>query len=210
MPVVLALALAAALPLNASETVRRFSQEIAVGNADKVVLDFPVGEVQVTAWDQRQVKVDLGLECRKETARCVAAAKSVRLVYRVSGDSLRIEVKDWPKLTGGKGLQVVAHVSVPRDLPLAANLGVGELRISGLEADLDGDLGVGELRVDLPQAAFGQAHLDTGIGEATLLAGGRRVSHGGLIARSVDWNDGPGRSRVNLDCGVGEIDLTLR
>jgi hypothetical protein len=143
-------------------------------------------------------------------ARCAAAAKAVRLVYRVAGDTLRIEVKDWPRFTGGKGLQVVARVSVPRDLPLVANLGVGELRIKGLEADLDGDLGVGELRVELPRSAVRQVHLDTGIGEATLLAGGSRFSHGGLIARSVDWNDGPGKARVNLDCGVGEIDVTLK
>lgn len=210
IPAVLALALACALPLRASETVRHFTQDLTVQNADKVALDFPVGEVRVTGWDQRQVQLDVRLKCHRETDRCIAAAKAVRLVYRMAGDTLRVEIKNWPKFSGGKGLQVEAQVSVPRDLPLIANLGVGELVISGLEADLDGDLGVGELRVTLPQSAVRQVHLDTGIGESSLVAGGQRFERGGLISRGIDWRDGTGRSTIHLDCGVGEIAVTLK
>ena len=143
---ILALALAGALPLSASETVRHFGQQLELEGADRVAIDLPVGEATITGWDQRQVSLDLILKCQHATERCTAAAKATRLVYRVSGGTLRIELKNWPKF-GGKGLQVDARISVPRDLPLLANLGVGELNISGLEADVDGDLGVGELNV---------------------------------------------------------------
>lgn len=208
-PAILALALASALPLSASETVRHFNQQLATSSASKVAVDLPVGEATITGWDQPQVEIDLLLKCQHQTDRCVAAAKAVRLVYRIAGETLHLELKNWPKL-GGKGLQVAARISVPRGLPLTADLGVGELTISGLESDVDGDVGVGELKVDLPLAAVHEAHLDTGIGQATLVAGGRRIERGGLIAREVDWREGTGRARVRLDCGVGEIDLTLR
>ena len=198
-----------ALPLTAEETARHFNQQIAVAGTQKVALDFPVGELTVEGWDQHQVQLDVRLTCHRATDRCLDAAKAVRLVYRTSGDTLRIEVKSWPKF-GGKGLHVEAHLQVPRELDLAANLGVGEMNLHGLEGDVDGDLGVGEVNATLPEAAFAQANLDTGIGEATLLAGGQRYERGGLFTREISWKEGRGRSKVRLNCGVGEVDLALK
>ncbi len=205
----MALALAAALPLSASETVRHFGQQLDAAGTDRIAVDLPVGEATITGWDQDQVAIDLVLKCHHDSGRCAAAAKATRLVYRTTGGTLRIELKDWPKL-GGKGLQMEAKISVPRDRVLQANLGVGELNISGIEADVDADLGVGEMNVHLPLASFREAHLDTGIGESSLVAGEARIEHGGLIAREIDWHEGRGRSQVRLDCGVGEIDLTMK
>jgi len=208
-PTLLALALACAVPLSASETVRHFTQELSVDKAEKVMIDFPVGEVTITGADQRQVRLDVLLKCNRDTERCAEAAKAVHLIYRISGGTLHVEVKDWPKMSG-KGLNVEARISVPRDLSLIANLGVGELNIAAMEADVDGDLGVGQLNVTLPQEAVHSVYLDTGIGESSLLAGGHRYEHGGLISRAVRWSEGSGHAKVRLDCGVGEIQASLK
>jgi hypothetical protein len=203
-------AMAAARPLAAEETTaRRFSQQIEATGAQRISLDVPVGEMTVEGWDQRQVQVDVRLLCRRATDRCLEAAKAIHLVYRTAGDTVRVEVKGWPKF-GTKGLNLKAHVSVPRDLPLAANLGVGEMNLRGLEGDVDGDVGVGQMNVSLDEAAIAQANLDTGIGEANLSAGGQRYQKGGLFGREIRWKEGRGRSKVRLNCGVGEIDLDLK
>lgn len=199
------------VPAGADEVVRSFRQEIPVAGADRIHLEFPVGEVTVEAWDNPRVSLDVKVACNHERSkRCVEAAKNLRLVYNTSGDRLHVEVKNWPKFAGTKGLHVIAKINVPRGLPLRAELGVGELSVQGTAGDLDVDLGVGEVNVTLPKDAIRTVDLDTGVGEASLTAGGRHYESSGLIARQLSWHKGPGRAGVKVDCGVGEIDVTLK
>ena len=194
----------------AEEIVRSFQQQIPMGGAGEVSLDFPVGEITVEAWESPQVGVDVKLACNHKTSRCMEAAQALRLVYNTSGDRLRVEVKNWPKFGGTKGLHVIARINVPRDLPLRAELGVGELNIQGTTNKLTVDLGVGEVNITLPKEAIGSVDLDTGVGEATLVAAGRRIESSGLIGRELRWDKGTGRADVTVDCGVGEIDVILK
>lgn len=201
--------LCAALPTEAKEVIRSFQKQLPVGNIDDIHIEIPVGEVEIEASDARQVEVKVELVCDKQTARCLAAAKNVRFVYTTDDGRLHFEMKDWPK-AGTKGLHARARFSVPKDLALKAELGVGELTITGIENDLQVDLGVGEVNVTLPEAAVESVSLDTGIGEASLSAGGRRYESAGLFVRQVDWNKGKGQARVEVDCGVGEVNVALK
>ena len=206
----LAAALLWATSAGAEEIVRSFRQQIPAGGAREISLDFPVGEVTVEAWESSQVDLDVKLACNHRiTNRCAEAAKNVRLVYDNSGDRLRVEVKNWPKF-GTKGLHVLARIHVPRNIPLHAELGVGEMSIQGTESDLTVGLGVGEVNITLPQEAIHTVDLDTGVGEASLRAAGRHYESAGLISRELRWDKGTGRAGVTVDCGVGEIDVTLR
>jgi hypothetical protein len=206
---ILAAALLWVVPAGAKETVRSFRQQIPVGGAGKIHLDFPVGKVEVTAWDSREVDVDVRIVCNKPSSRCERAAQELRLVYNTTGDQLEVKIAHWPHWSGTKNLNVVAVLRVPRDLPLRADLGVGELTIDGIASDVTADLGVGEVHVTLPKEAIGSADIDTGVGEASLVADGRRYSSEGLFSRQINWNKGSGRGRVKVDCGVGEIHVTL-
>jgi hypothetical protein len=198
-----------ALPASAKEVVRSFRQQIPVGSAGGIHLDFPVGELRVEGWDGRQVDLDVQIVCNHESSRCEGAAKGLRLVYNAAGGRLDVKIKDWPHWGGTRGLNVNATIHVPRNLPLSTDLGVGSLTIQGIAADVTADLGVGEVHVNLPKEAIGSAAIDTGIGEASLSAGGRRYSSGGLITRQIHWDKGTGHGRVKVDCGVGEIHVTL-
>ena len=184
-------ALALGQPASAKEIVRSFRQQIPIGTAIRIHLDFPVGEVKVEAWDSPQVDLDVKITCNEMSNRCEEAAKALRLVHSGSDGQLEIKVKDWPHFGATKGLNVDATLRVPRNLPLRA------------------DLGVGEVHVSLPKEAIGSAAIDTGIGEASLVANGRRYSSGGLITRAIHWDKGLGHARVKVDCGVGEIHVTL-
>jgi hypothetical protein len=194
----------------AKEIVRSFRQQIPIGNAEAISLDFPVGEVTVEASTGSQVDLDVKLACNKRSSRCEEAAKALRLVYNTAGDRLRVEVRNWPKFGGTRGLHVIARISVPRDVPLRAELGVGELNIEGITGDLTADLGVGEVNIVLPKEAVRSVDLDTGVGEASLVADGRHYESSGLVARELNWDRGTGQAEVTVNCGVGEIDVILR
>jgi hypothetical protein len=132
----------------------------------------------------------------------------VKVVYSRDESDLTLRLKEWPK-SRNRGLEAHVHVQVPHDLRLKAHLGVGELSIADVASDLEADLGVGELNITLPADAIGSVSADTGIGEASLVAGGRHYESAGLIAREIRWTKGTGKAHVEADCGVGEIDIRL-
>lgn len=209
LPLAAAVVLLWTLPAQAKETVRRFTQQIPADGVHLVDLNFSVGQVNVDAWDGQGVQIDVQLQCHGESSSCRKAAQQVRLVFSTDGGKLHVETKDWPKLFH-HGLEAQIHVQMPRNLPLTADLGVGEMDISGLEKDVKANLGVGQLTLTLPAAAVGSVHADTGVGETSLFAGGQHFDSAGLITRTLHWDRGTGTAKITADCGVGEIDVRVR
>jgi hypothetical protein len=202
-------ALLGALPAAADDVVRTLDRQLSAADVSSIHLDFPVGEVRVDAAAGRQVQVQVKLECDTiRKSRCTEAAKGIELTSSTTNDRLHVGLKGWPK-GGNRGLEAEFIVTVPRDLPLVADLGVGEMKITGLESDVSADLGVGEVTVTLPESAVGEVHVDTGVGEANLFAQGRHWESSGFIARELSWKKGRGKAAVNVDCGVGEAQVRL-
>lgn len=209
-PILIAAAvLLAALPASADDVVRTLSQRYPTGGAQSVALDVPVGSLIVNASDQDQVNVELRLECDRGKDRCAELAKTVKLVGSSRGDRLRVEIDGWPK-GNQDGLEAHVRVSMPRDLALNADLGVGKLQISGIEDDITADVGVGEISVTSPASAVRSVHLDSGVGDATLRASGKSLNGSGMVGKELYWNKGAGSAVLKLDCGVGDIDVSLQ
>ena len=206
---VTAIALLAALPAAADEVVvRTLERQVSAAEAARIQLDFPVGELKVEVGSGREVEVHVELECDSpRKTRCAEAARQVELVVS-SGNRVSVELKGWPK-SGNRGLEGNFRVTVPRDLPLNAELGVGSMTISGLEADLTANLGVGDVLVVMPESAVGEVRVDTGVGDANLLAGGQHIEGSGFVGKELDWTKGSGKAEVEIDCGVGEVRVRL-
>ena len=190
------------------EVVRRFVKELPADGVERVVVDIPVGEVVIEGGSDQQVHLEVRLECDDRKKACEELAQRVKVVYSRDEGDLTLRLKEWPK-SRNKGLEAHVRVQVPRDLPLKAHLGVGELSIADLANSVQADLGVGELNITLPADAVGTVNADTGIGEASLVAGGYHYESAGLVAREIRWDKGTGKARVEADCGVGEIDIRL-
>jgi hypothetical protein len=197
------------IPAQANETVRSFNKQIPTDDVKLVDLDFSVGQVNVEAWDGRTVQLDVKLQCHRDSSSCREAAQKIRLVFSTDAGKLHVETKDWPKLNS-HGLEAEIRVRMPRHLPLKANLGVGQMEIAGLANDVKADIGVGQLTLTLPESAVSSVRADTGVGEASLIAGGRHYDSAGLITRELHWTKGTGTAKISADCGVGEIDVKLR
>ncbi|HSS52617.1 MAG TPA: hypothetical protein VLX28_27050, partial [Thermoanaerobaculia bacterium] len=150
---ILAAALLWVLPASADEVVRSFRQQIPIANAHQIRLDFPVAELNVDSVPGDQVGLDVKVKCREKTGRCADRAHELKLIYDNSGEVFKIEMKMFPKWHGSSHLKIIAHITVPRDLALRAELGVGEMNVHGVAGDLNLNLGVGQVNVDLPKEA---------------------------------------------------------
>jgi hypothetical protein len=205
-----AAALLGSLPAAADSdvVVRRFLKQLPGAGVERVLVDVPVGEVIIDGGTGAQIQLEVRLECDERGGACEDLAQRVKVVFSREAGELTLRVKEWPK-TSNKGLEAHVRVLVPRDLALEAHLGVGQLNIASLEGNVEAELGVGELNITLPAASVGSVSADTGIGAANLVAAGRHYESAGLVAREIRWNKGAGKSRVEADCGVGEIDIKL-
>lgn len=204
-----AAALLAALPAAGDEIVRTLDSQISAAEASRIHLEFPIGELKVEAGDSRQVEVHVDVKCEsKRKTRCIEATKALSLVA-TPGERLHVELKGWPK-SGNRGMEADVRVTVPRDLPLQADLGVGELGVSGMEADLSVDLGVGNVNIVMPESAVRSVSIDTGVGEANVYAAGQRIEGSGFISKDVKWTKGEGKARVSVDLGVGDAEVRLQ
>jgi len=203
-----AAALLVALPVAADEVVRTLDRQVSAADASRIHLDFPVGDLEVEVGSGREVEIQVELECDSpRKTRCIEAAKKIEILVS-SGDKLKVELKNWPK-SGDRGMEGNFRVTVPRDLPLNAELGVGAMTIKGMEADVVANLGVGDVLVVMPESAVGEVHVDTGVGDANLLAGKDRVEGSGFVGKELDWTKGSGKAEVEIDCGVGEARVRL-
>lgn len=207
------LALAAGLlasgAARADVTVRTLTRDLPAAGIDSVAFHGQVGEVQVVGTSGDTIEIEVELRCDKRNDRkCEEPAEKVDLEVRRSGDRVRIEVEDWPKF-GGR-LSILARLEVPKHLAVEVDMGVGEVSIEGIEADVEVDTGVGEVTVEGPEAAFRSVNLDTGVGEVDLELGGRTVQGSGFVGGHLSWRDGPGEAHIEVDTGVGEIRVILR
>lgn len=205
----LALLVPAAAAAGEKPAIRTLDARFAGAGVELVELEFPVGQVIVAGHDGRDVVVKVDLACETTRSRsCREAAREVRLVGKVSDERLHVELDNWPRVSG-RGLEARAKVHVPRFLALRCDLGVGELKVSGMERDVAIDLGVGEVHVSLPEHAVGTVDLDVGVGEADLSSSHGSQAGKGFIAKELHWRKGKGEAAVRVDCGVGEINVAL-
>ncbi len=205
---VLVVLLAPAVAYAGGETVSTLSRDVAASGVRSVHLDGPVGEFVVTGSDRGRIGVTAQVRCERPVKPdCRERARRVELDAELRGDRLDVELDNWPHHKSS-GVTVALTLEMPRDLPLAAELGVGEATVSGLESDLDLELGVGEVHVSAPEARVGRVSLEVGVGDAGLDVGGRHIDGKGFIGRELDWR-GTGAAKLDVECGVGEIAVEL-
>lgn len=202
-----ALALAVAAPAHAV-VLQAGTKSYPVTAKHRVKLEFPVGELQVVANDDTNVRLSLQVKCRGGEERCEERASRLKLDSDDANGVLRLKVTGYPKFNSG-GFTLQGTLQVPRALALDLEMGVGELTVSGIEGDLDVELGVGDASIHTPRQSVRAVSVEAGVGDAEIRNAGSRSSSRGFIGRSVSWDDGPGRSRVSLHVGVGDAKVRI-
>ena len=213
LPALLALAAAAALPAVAAAggatEIRNLTGSVSAAGAQRVDVDAPVGEFRIEGADTSTVAVRVLVRCEKPVkTACRRKAEGIQLAATADGDRVLVALRGWPK-GGNDGLSLSLAVTMPRDLALVGEFGVGEVVVEGIEAGARLELGVGEMRIEMPAASVRSVDLEVGVGDTTLLVGGRRIEGKGFLGREIDWTSGRGRHLIDAEVGVGEIEVRL-
>jgi len=209
-PFVLAAGLALLLPLTASADdfpVDHLS--LPAGSARSVHLSFPVGDLRVEASTDSRVSLEITAHCKGwGSGDCADYAKRVRIETDNSGGRLDLKVEGYPKFHGvGFDLRGVLHVPASMDLDL--DMGVGDLKVADVEGDLSVDLGVGDAEIRTATGAVHSVDVATGVGDADVITRSGHIRRHGFIGSTATWDEGRGRSSVNLHVGVGDATVRL-
>ena len=195
--------------INADTTVRTLTKELSAEDVEWVFIDLPIGELEVKGTSGSSVQLHLKVKCEdRDNTKCRRAAEDLDLDVDQHSDDIEIGIDHWPKFRN-KGMSLEGLLEIPRHLILEVELGVGEVDVYGMEDDIEIDVGVGEVSVEMEESEVRSVSLDTGVGEATLRLGGRTIEGSGFIGHGLDWRDGPGKAYIEIDCGVGSIEVYL-
>ena len=188
---------------------RTLEQRFETGGIDTVHLDVSVAEVMVRGVSGDRLLATVEVRCSAWSGdACRRRAEAIELESRVRGRDLILDLEGYPR--SSKGLSVDILIHMPRHLALSADMGVGEVRVEGLDGDIDLDLGVGEVDIEARREEVGVVRLESGVGDVELRVDGNRLEGSGFISQDLRWEEGPGRAAIRADCGVGEITVRLR
>jgi len=187
--------------------VRSLTRDIPATGARSVRLELAPGSLSIVASPDGQVHVKLELVCNGDDD-CDEDASDVRLVTELETRQLRLSVEGFSGINT-HGLHMRGQVQVPRDRAVEIELAAGELKIEGLEGDVDVDMKAGELSVRMPQRSVRSVQLRGMIGESRLVVDGHSYEHDGIFGHRVRWSEGTGAARVTTNVMVGETHVRL-
>jgi hypothetical protein len=204
------LALAAAS--SAADWQRTLSLSKPAAGIAGVVIEAGVGDVEVTAVQGGEITASVDVNPKKSvhlfgSSRDREELDSARLDAEMHGHTLHLRVrrggdKDW---SFGEDWTV----SLPPGTRAEIKLGVGDVRVIDVTADVEVKVGVGDVRVEGTYANFGEIHAEAGVGGATLRTPEARTEGEGFIGHSLDAT-GPGKSSIEVASGVGDLEIRLR
>jgi hypothetical protein len=205
----LAAALAAGAA-NAETEVRTIEKHYEIGSGHEVLLDLPVGEVIVEAGRGREVDVEIVISCRSRSERCREQAEEVYLDESEREHTLALDVRGLSgRVTSRPSVDV--RLRMPEEAAFELDMGVGEVRVTGLRADVEIDVGVGEVTVAVPEKAVGSLRLAVGVGDVELEPERDDQSDSGFLflGNEISWDQGPGKAHLAVDVGVGDVTVRL-
>lgn len=220
-----ALLLCAALPWIAAATERtgelpRFHDEIhvlgelpliqPVERGQSVRIAFGIGELEIEATDDAEIRTDLRVDCKElDAERCRRYAERLRLEPRVVDDTVEVRLVGLRRSQRRK-LGLEGRITVPRWAPLAVRVGIGDVEISAGDEDLAVSMGIGDLTIRVPRETVATVAMATRIGDASLrgavyVEGRRRM----LIGAKLRWQDGEGSAAIDVGLRIGDAQVFL-
>jgi len=176
----------------------------------KVLVRFPVGELDIIAGDVAEVRTDLRVRCKKlSEALCTKYRSKLRLEARDRDGQVEVRLVGLPRWKLRK-LNLDGEVTFPRWAPLDVRMGIGDIDIYAGEKDLNVRMGIGDLTVRVPEAQVGTVRAATRIGDASIRGANRAIGKRRmLIGASVDWSEGTGPMNIALGLRIGDASVVL-
>lgn len=198
-----ALAIAAVLFSTASLGKSRVTLEetISIDANSSIKVEVPVGSLTIETYDGDDIILEVEIKESDNDWFSSADLDDAEIDIDKSGNSVHLEidmedvVQKW-------------EMKIPKDAHLDIDLGVGEVEIDGFERDANIDVGVGEVDLNLSGNNYREIELESGVGGVDLNGFSNVDGKRKLVSESVEWR-GKGDYELNIDVGVGEVDVDL-
>lgn len=182
-------------------TQKLITEQIPASELQTLELDIAIGEVDIEVYDGTDVEIEIELKAQSHFFGLRRGrVDHVELATNISPSTLFLGIDD-------KDVEQDWKLRIPRHLAIIADLSIGELRIENLENNLELRIGVGEVRIGAVEAAVGEIHLSTGVGEANIRGFGHTTDNERNFVSADAFYEGPGEHRIRVDLGVGEVQV---
>lgn len=201
--------LLAMVPSLAADDIGELTKTFEIEPGQKVRLHLPVADLRLEVADGNQIKADLLVSCRWQL-ECTEALSQIDLVSSSTSRRFVVELEGLSQWQSAR-IEVEGTLVVPRTADLELEIGVGDVKIYGVERNLRVDMGVGKVKVWQPPASVKAISLEVNVGEAAILGSAEGASDRRpfLVGSEIFWDKGPGDARVEVEVGVGEVSLWL-
>lgn len=204
------IALFAVTTAGAAEPSRTLTLEQPSKGLTGIVVQSGIGDVEVVAQDAPTVAVEVEVTAKHVSffsSSGAAAVENATIVAERTGSTLHLRV-DTPD-RDNHGFSERWSIRLPATLAVRLKLGVGDVRVLDMKADLEVEVGVGDVRLESTYEAFGPLRARAGVGDVKLRTPEGRQTGEGFISRSLD-SRGRGTAEADIRVGVGDIDIRLR
>ncbi len=188
------------LPVSAfAASSKHISETLDSSGLEGVKLEISVAELDIEVWEGDEIQLEIDIESnrnwlswrRKDVAE-------IELEMDVNGSRAYLSLtednidQDW-------------RVRLPAHLALEVEMGVGDMRIEGLDNDLEVELGVGAVRVEMAADDVASINATAGVGDASIEGFRNRADNEQRFISADAYYVGAGEHDIHVDVGVGDV-----
>lgn len=186
-----------------AEDVKVLEKTIDAKSLTKLVLEAPVGEIKLNAGKGSEIRLVVELEPDEDWLGRSSDLSDARLRINDNGSTLKLKVE----LEDDDDIEQNWTLTIPADMAVSLNLGVGSVEIDDLVSDINVDLGVGEIDIDVDTSLYDSIKLDAGVGDTSIKGGKGRYERDQVLVTSSSQLHGEGKKAVEANVGVGDIEV---
>ncbi len=200
-----------AFPLTAQSSggveVRHEAQRYLLGNATRIDVNLPFGDLRVEGYEGDEVEIEFGVTCRRQNVdKCRRPAERIRVVPRIHGDRFVIGLRNTPR---GRieGVAATMSLRLPRHVALDVDLTSGDVFVTRMDSDVSVAGSIGDVDVVARQGQAGTVNVSVVAGQAELwLDDGHLLGSG--FPRAIRWR-GSGSATIRVKLGTGDARVRL-
>lgn len=186
-----------------AEDVKVLEKVIDAKSFSKLVLEVPVGEINVKASKGSDISLVVELQPDEDWLGRSSDLSDAQISVRDNGSTLKLKVD----LEDDDDVEQTWTVTMPAEMAASFNLGVGSVEIDDLVSDINVDVGVGEVDISVNTSLYDSIKLDAGVGDTSIKGGKGRYQRDQILVTSSSQLDGEGKNELDANVGVGDIEV---
>lgn len=186
-----------------ADDVKVLEKTIDAKSFTRLVLDVPVGEIDVKVAEGTEISLVVELEADKNWLGRSSDLSDASISVREDGSSLKLKID----LEDDDDVKQSWTVKMPAEMAAAFNLGVGSVEVDDLTSDIKVDVGVGDIDIKVDTSLYASIKLDAGVGDTSIKGGKGRYQQDRVLITSSSELDGSGKAELTANVGVGDIDV---